>query len=127
MNGEQQYKTVDKFDRLAGALANLPDVTESKPSTVMAHTALIGETQTFIIQTRRQREVGDWVFLQYVDANGATRIVIPPQAAEVIARQRDALSTKNRKKAGREQAAARKARGELPAFLKSKKKRKAGE
>jgi hypothetical protein len=124
---EQQYKTVDKFDRLAGALANLPDVTESKPSTVMAHTALIGETQTFIIQTRRQREVGDWVFLQYVDANGATRIVIPPQAAEVIARQRDALSTKNRKKAGREQAAARKARGELPAFLKSKKKRKAGE
>jgi hypothetical protein len=62
-----------------------------------------------------------------VDANGATRIVIPPQAAEVIARQRDALSTKNRKKAGREQAAARKARGELPAFLKSKKKRKAGE
>jgi hypothetical protein len=56
---EQQYKTVDKFDRLAGALANLPDVTESKPSTVMAHTALIGETQTFIIQTRRQREVGE--------------------------------------------------------------------
>lgn len=128
MSTEQQqqkvYKTVDKFDRLMGALVNLPDVTKTKPSTVSGVTALIGEAQTFIIQTFRQREIGDTIFIQYVDAEKSIRIAIPPEAADAIARQRDALTHKIRKRIAKEAADARKARGELPAFLNGKKGKK---
>jgi hypothetical protein len=117
---KQQYRTVDKFDRLMGALVDLPDVTHTKPSTVVTVSPLIGESQTFIIQTYRQREVGDTIFLQYAASEGLIRVAIPPAAADAIARQRDALTTKVRKKVGRDSAAARKARGEEPAFMKAR-------
>lgn len=115
---EKVYKSPAKFDRLIGALASLPDVTHTKPSTLAVLSPLIGEAQTFIIQTYRQREVGDTIFIQYIDGEGSLRIAIPPEAADAIARQRDALTTKVRKRLGKDQAAARKARGEQPAFLK---------
>lgn len=118
---EPQYKTIDKFDRMMGALCVLPDVTKTKPSTISATSAIIGATQTFILQTYRQREKGDTIFLQYVDDTGSVRIAIPPEAADAIARQREALTTKVRKRVAKEQAQARKARGEVPGFMKSKK------
>jgi hypothetical protein len=67
---------------------------------------------------------GDTVFVQYVDDCGAVRIYLPPQVADAIVRQRDALTTKTRKRVGKDAAQARKARGELPAFMKAKKKAK---
>jgi hypothetical protein len=130
----EQYKTVDKFDRALGSLAGLPDVTKTPPSTVTAFTPLIGAAQTFIIQTFRQTERDtlpngdtvsrsrDTLFLQYVDDTGAVRMVIPHGAIDAIIRQRDSLTTRVRKRVGKESAAARKARGELPGFMKSKKK-----
>lgn len=120
MSEQPTYKTVDKFDRVMGALVNLPDVTSTKPSTVVAVSPLIGEAQTFIVQTFRQSERGDTVFLQYMDGEGSVRLVIPPQAADAVARQRDALTTKNRKKAARAEAERRKAAGIKPGFLKVK-------
>ncbi len=116
-----QYKTIDKFDRMMGALTNLPDVAHCKPSTIVAVSPLIGATQTFIIQTFRQREVGDTIFLQYVDDEGSKRIHLPPEVSDVIARQRDTLGTKNRKRAAKAEAARRKAAGIEPGFLKVKK------
>jgi hypothetical protein len=120
MNQDNSYRQIDKFDRVHGALADLPDVTKVKASTITTHQALIGATQTFIVQTFRQKEQGDTIFLQYLDAEGSKRIVIPPAVADAIARQRDALTTKSRKRTGREQAEQRKARGELPAFQRKK-------
>jgi|SRR5712692_5738744 len=117
----QTYRTIDKFDRMKGALENLPDVTKSKPSTISVVSPLIGENQTFIVETYRQRDVGDFIFVQYLDADKSIRVGIPPAAAEAIARQRDSLTTKVRKRVGRDQAAARKARGELPGFMKGRK------
>jgi hypothetical protein len=115
------YRTVDKFDRMMGALEGLPDVTHTKPSTITGLTTLIGAAQTFIVQTFRQREKGDTIFLQYVDDEGSVRLVIPPGAADAIARQREALGAKNRKKAAKQSAAARKARGDVP-FVKKQPK-----
>jgi hypothetical protein len=83
----------------------------------MATSPLIGSTQTFIIKTLRQRENGDTIFLQAVDEQGSIRIVIPPAAADAIARQRDQLTTKSRKRHGKAVAAARKAAGLPPAFM----------
>ena len=124
MANDPTYKTIDKFDRMLGALEGLPDVTRTKATTINVFTPLIGAGQTFIVQTMRQREVGDTIFLQYVDDNGAVRIAIPPAAADAIARQRDALTTKVRKRIGKESAEARKARGELPGFMQKKGKKK---
>ena len=114
-DAQPTYRTIDKFDRLMGALIGLPDVTKSKPSTIVTTSPLIGEAQTFIVQTFRQREVGDTIFLQYMDAEGSKRIAIPSEAADAIARQRDSLTVKVRRNIGKAQAAARKARGERPA------------
>lgn len=129
MNEPQQYRTVDKFDRMMGALASLPEVTHSKPSTVVVTTPLIGCTQTFIIQTYRQidrdgedSKSRDTVFLQYVDDEGRIRLVIPHEAIMAVIRQHEAVGTKLRKRIAKEQAQARKARGELPGFMKGKKK-----
>lgn len=118
---DKQYRTADKFDRLLGSLIGIPDATKTKPTTCVVHTPLIGAAQTFIVQTFRVREVGDTIFIQYVDDEGSVRIAIPPEVAEAIARQRDALTTKIRKRVGRDQAAARKAQGIQPAFLKKRK------
>lgn len=116
---EPQYKSPDKFDRLHGSLASLPDVSSVKPPTVVSSTPLIGATQTFIIQTMRQKERGDWVFVQYVDDQGAVRLVIPPEAADAIARQRDSLTSKSRKRAAKARAQADKAAGKVPGFMRS--------
>ena len=114
-------KAFDTYDRQIGALKGLPDVIEVKPSTVRVSIPLLGLSQTFIVQTIRQRAVGDHVFLETVSRDGAIRIVLPPQVADTIARQRDALTAKSRSKAAKALAQERKERGELPAFLKSKK------
>lgn len=121
MADQQQYRIVDKYDRAYGAMKGLPDVTWTAPATRRVAMPIIGATQTFIVQTARQREIGDTIYLEYVDETGAVRIVIPPVVANAIAAQRDALTTKVRKKAAKAQAAERKARGEVPAFLKVKK------
>lgn len=125
---EQQYKTVDKFDRVMGELTKLPDVTHTAPSTVVSTRPLIGATQTFIIQTYRQiqrdgddSKTEDTLFIQYIDDQGSSRFIIPHKAIQAILRQHDALGTKVRRKIGREQAQARKARGELPGFMRKKK------
>jgi hypothetical protein len=120
----EQYKSLDNFDRVIGALAGLPDVAHTKPSTVVSATPLIGETQTFIVQTYRRREEGDTIFLQVIEAGRSLRLVIPAKAADAIARQREALTAQVRKKIGRESAAARAAKGIPPAFLTNPPKRK---
>src|SRR5262245_25158247 len=115
----QAYKTIDKFDQVLGSLEGLPDVTKTKPRTVRGTLPLTGESQTFIIETRRLREHGDYVFLEYVDSAGMVRLVLPPTASETIARQRESLNKAVRRQAGKAQAAARKARGEVPGFMKN--------
>jgi hypothetical protein len=122
---EQQYRSVDKFDRALGSVIKTP-ATHTKPSTVVVETPLLG-AQTFIVQTYRQTDRDDeksrsrdTIFLQYVDGELSYRLVIPPEVADTIARQRDALTAKNRKKAAKSRALADKAAGKVPAFLKVK-------
>lgn len=104
----------DEFDRLLGSLDGLPDVVATKPSTVRTLTPLLGNSQTFIIQTIRQAGKGDTIFIEHVAGGGSLRLVIPPKVADAIARQRDALTAKTRSKAAKTQAAERKARGVIP-------------
>lgn len=121
-----EYKSVDKFDAAFGSLHGKPDTTASPPATRQTLTPFIQGTQTFTVQTIRQRDEGDTIFITYLDAAGSFRMVIPPIVADVIARQRDALSTKNRKRAARERAAADKAAGKVPGFMRKKPAAKKG-
>jgi hypothetical protein len=108
----------ETFDRMLGALDGLPDVTASRPSTIRAIVPLLGLAQTFIVQTYRQKDVGDTIFLECVSAEGSLRLAIPPKVADAIARQRDAISDQARSKAAKAVAAERKRQGIRPAFLK---------
>jgi len=110
----------DEFDRLLGSLHGLPDVTATKPSTMRTITPILGTSQMFNVQTYRQRERGDTIFLECASKAGLIRLALPPAVADAIARQRDALTGRSRSKAAKAVAQARKERGELPGFMRKK-------
>jgi hypothetical protein len=110
---------IKKFDRIRGGMQGVALFT--KPSTIKNVQNITGESETFVIETCRHAEMGDFVFIEMVDRDGVTRVALPPKAAEAIANQRESLTTRRRKIAGKAQAKARKDRGELPGFMKGKK------
>lgn len=114
MNDERNDASPDTFDRLMGALDGLPDVVHVKAATVRVVTPLVGNAETYIVQSFRQKEQGDVIFIEHVGRRGTTRLVLPAKVADVIARQRDALTTKARKKIARRLAEERKAAGIVP-------------
>jgi hypothetical protein len=117
-----ESKMPDAYDRQLAALHDLPDVVKTRPATIRVVPPLgVGGTQVFVVQTYRQRERGDTVFLEVMDQGGSTRLVLPPTVANLIARQRDAVSVKTRRQTAKAQAEDRKARGIAPGFLKRRK------
>ena len=122
-NASTMRPYVDVFDRTIGGLHGLPDVTAVKTSVTRVVPPFgVGGTQLYVVQTYRQQEQGDTIFLEHVSETGTVRLVIPPQVSAVIARQREQLTAKTRSKAAKAVAVQRKERGELPGFLKSKRK-----
>lgn len=107
----------DAYDRLLGALDGLPDVVHTRPTTTRVTVPILGNSQTYIVQSFRQVGQGDTVFLEMVSREGSLRLAIPPKVADVIARQRDALTRRSRSKAAKAVAADRMERGELPGFM----------
>lgn len=112
----------DKFGRAMGSLKGIPGVISTTPTTVRAITPIVGTPQTFIVQTFRRLkdpdgggdEIGDTLFIEFVDDDGVTRIACPPAITKVIARQRDALGTRSRKRAAQAGYETRKAKGTQP-------------
>lgn len=107
----------DAFDLRREALLKTPAITETRPS-IHRVTDILGHTRTFIVQTVRQAEVGDHIFLECFGRGVQARLVLPPKVADTIARQRDALGTAVRRKQGQRVAADLKAQGKQPAFMK---------
>jgi hypothetical protein len=112
--------TVNVFDRALGSLEGLPDASRTKPVTIQTVPPLgVGGVETFIVQTVRQKDIGDSIFITHVTGSTAHRMMIPPKVASVIARQRDQLTTRSRSKAAKAVAADRMAAGIRP-FVKKK-------
>jgi hypothetical protein len=101
----------DQFDRLLGALDGLPDVMRTKPSTIRNVAPLGVSTQMFIVQTYRQADKGDTIFLEAVDREGTVRLVIPAKVANAISSQREALNTRSRRAGARQGAQKRRDAG----------------
>lgn len=122
-NQQPEERIVEAFDYEHGQLHGLPGVTSTKQSTVQATNGLT-ETATWIVQTFRKRDVAaeaagervaakDTIFVQFIGkGNRALRLVIPPPVADLIARQRDQLSTINRRKGAKQAVATRLERGQ---------------
>jgi hypothetical protein len=114
--------TVSKFDRIRGSLDGIALFT--KPTTVQNIETVTGKGETFIVETARHAELGDTIFIQSIDENQqVTRLALPPTVANAIQRQRDALTSRSRSRASKTVAQARKDRGELPGFMKNRKKK----
>lgn len=92
------YRTLNKFDHLHGEMMSLSDVARIKPATRVIHFPLLGSVQ-YTVETMRQAEQGDTVFLTVVEGKGNKRIAIPPAVSDLIARQRDAAARKMKKRA----------------------------
>jgi hypothetical protein len=118
MNNDHQ---VSKYDRLYGGLEGL----RTKPSVVKNSETLTGKTETYIVQTIRNSEMGDYVFIEVIDdSTKVTRVSLPPKVADIIVHQRESLTSRSRSAASKRLAQERKERGELPAFLNGNRKRK---
>lgn len=120
MTNDNEKTGLSFFDRSMGILHDLPDVVSTRPSTIGVVPVFGIGTQTYIVQTYRQREVGDTIFIQWVADGVAIRMPIPPAVADLIARQRDQLTAKSRSKAGKQIAETLKEKGIKPGFMKKK-------
>ena len=120
MDNPERSALGDAFDKTMRALDGKPDTQKTKASTLRCQSRILERTQTFIVQTIRQRDEGDTIFIEYIGHEGSLRIALPPVVASTIARQYDALTVKSRSSAAKTLAAERKARGEKPGFMKPK-------
>lgn len=133
MNDQPSPGMPDNFDRRLSGFTGLPEVMQTKASTIPTVDPILGTTQTFIVQTVRKRDererngkvssrAEDHIFLQAMARGEVVRLVLPPKVADTISRQRDSLTARQRSKTARAVAADRKARGEVPGFMRKRKK-----
>ena len=113
-HSEEGSNLVDAFDRIRGGMEGRPDVTMTRLSSLQSVDPLVGNVSTFMVQTVRERERGDTIFLQVATKDGNIRIVLPPKVAKVIARQCDTLTSRVRSKLAKEEAQKRKDAGIAP-------------
>lgn len=100
-----QRAELDAYDRAYGQAQGFP---HTKPSTITAANVMgIGGVRSYIVETFRVPEMGDTLFVQIAGPEGLQRVHLPPPVTIAIARQRDALSTQSRKRAGKARAQAR--------------------
>jgi hypothetical protein len=111
---------IQKYDRVYG---NLIDISLStKPSTVKVVQPLTARAETFIVQTLRHEEYGDYIFIECADENGLVRLALPPKVANAIAAQRESLTKRRRSIASRAAMKQRMDRGEVIGFKKKPKR-----
>lgn len=106
--------TISKYDRLYGGMVDVSLVT--KPSTVKAVQSITGKAETFVVQTARHEEYGDYIFVEVIDETGVTRVALPPKVANLIASQREALTKRRRSISSRASMKARMEAGEVIGF-----------
>lgn len=108
------------FDRAISNLHEIPDVVRTRSVPVRVIPPFGVGAHLYAVQTFRQKEEGDTIFLETVSDGQTQRIVIPPAVSAVIARQRDQLTSKSRSAAGKRNAEERKRLGLQPGFMKAK-------
>lgn len=111
-------RTSDPFDLLLSSMIGLPNGAHTQPS-VVQHIDFYGNTTSYMIQTVRTDE-GVTAFITQVNAQGSVRYMLPSAVLAVVDRQRDALTTKIRRRHGKRIAEERKAAGIKPGFARGR-------
>ena len=109
---------IDKYDRVYGALIDV--CIHTKPSTIKTVQTLTGRSDTFIVQTLRHDENGDYIFIECLSDGVPVRLALPPKVANLIAAQRDSLTKRRRSIASKRAMKTRMASGEVLNFKKRK-------
>jgi hypothetical protein len=112
----------DAYDRAYGQMEGFP---HTRPSSITVSTTMgVGGVRNYTVQTFRPPDMGDSLFIQIAGPEGLQRIYLPATVTVVIARQhaamekkREEMLTKERSRAGKERAAADKAAGIQPGFM----------
>ena len=112
-----EYATISKFDRAVAGLQGGNNLA-AKATTIEHVDPIVGEAETFIVQTIRDQQ-GDHVVIKFVDKSGVMRLILPPKVVSTIVRQRDALTARGRSNNARATAKARMERGEVPGFMRA--------
>ena len=118
MSDERSPLLGDVWDEERRKLIHRPDTisTQSKTITVSNRQGTI--TQDWIVETFRTSDrddedrivkSNDTACIRWMDNSGAHRIILPPEVLSTLVRQREALTTKNQRTAGRNAAQKRKA------------------
>lgn len=87
----------ERFDR-AMALLDAPDVRSTRAATIVANNALLGHSGTHVVQTAFEPDNGFTMFLQIIDANGVTQIVLPDRVCRTMLRQMRSAAARPRRK-----------------------------
>ena len=111
-------RTKDPFDRLLSDMIGLPNGAHTQP-TVIQSIDFYGNATAYMIQTVRTEE-GVTAFVTQVNAAGSIRTILPQSVLAAIDRQRNAITTKLRRRHGRRIAEERAAAGLKPGFLKKR-------
>jgi hypothetical protein len=117
-NNDRSTEYPDEFDRMLGVLDGVSTATLDATIPVVPVLG-VGGTRKFIVRTVRH-EGKDHLFVEMIARDRHFREYFPPEVTATIARQRDALTTKNRRAAAKQAARTRKQRGIAPAFLRPK-------
>lgn len=80
----------DVFDKLIGLIDGTPGTRKARPTTVTSIQPILGDSQTYVVQTYKTED-GFFGFVQMVDRAGGARFVLPPKVMNAIYRQREAL------------------------------------
>lgn len=112
------YETVSKFDRIFGGLHNIALFTS--PSTIKNVQNITGKTETFIVQTCRHEDLGDFIFIECIDETGVVRIVLPPKVVAATRRQERSLTKTRRSRSSKASMKARIESGEVIGFQRKK-------
>lgn len=116
-----QDHTISKYDRLRGSMQNVA-LFVKRPTTIKNVESITGKSETFIVETCRHEELGDYIFIEILDEGNPVRVALPPRVCNAISSQKDSLTKTRRRIAGKAQAKIRKDRGELPGFMKARTK-----
>jgi len=117
-----EVQTISKFDRIYGGLQ---DVSLSvKASTVKYVQPITGKSESFIVQTLRHPELGDFIFIEHIDEEGVTRTALPPKVCNLIASQKESLTKTNRSRTSKRIMRERMDAGWKPNFAKKNGKKK---
>jgi hypothetical protein len=101
----------DLFSRTQRQLRDNPGALSSA-STINA-TDFYGNTETWVVETFRQEDGRELVFIQRNSSTGGERWVLPVEVTAALARHRDQLAARVRRRAGHRLVAQRKERGDV--------------